>query len=264
MDQVLQYSDFLNLYEKEGDPIHHDVLCPKLWTKKKKGDKVTWELDQRVSRKLVRLAREFYDKYKHILKEKDLIDIQLTGSLANFNYTDLSDLDVHVIVNMDGAEEDDPDLFKSLLNGAKFNWDLDKNLKIRGHQVELHFQDVNDQHTFSGLYSLMKDEWEKSPSSEFPEIDKRDITKKFDSIVYEIEQLKNRTQTESTPANIKDLYKRLILLKEKIQRMRKEPMSRGGDSSIGAMTFKKLRNEGYIEKLIDIVSEAYDKIHNKD
>ncbi len=264
MVQVLLYSSFLKVYERESDPTKHDVLCPKLWTKREKDGKVVWEFDQRVRRKLVRLAKEFYNKYKHILKEKDLIDIQLTGSLANFNYTDLSDLDIHVIVNMDGAEEDSPELFKSLLNGAKFNWDMGKGVKIRGHQVELHFQDDNDQHSSSGLYSLLKDEWETPPSHEILEIDQRDVKKKFESIVYEMDQIKNRIQGESTPSNIDALYKRLVSLKEKIQRMRKEPLSKGGDSSIGAMVFKKLRNGGYIEKLVDLVSEAYDKIHNKD
>jgi hypothetical protein len=32
---------------------------------------------------------------------------------------------------------------------------------------------------------------------------------------------------------------------------------------VGNLAFKKLRNEGYIEKLIDTISQAYDKIYSE-
>jgi hypothetical protein len=45
--------------------------------------------------------------------------------------------------------------------------------------------------------------------------------------------------------------------------MRKEGLAKGGEMSIGNLAFKKLRNEGYIEKLIDIISKSYDKIYTE-
>jgi hypothetical protein len=33
--------------------------------------------------------------------------------------------------------------------------------------------------------------------------------------------------------------------------------------AIGNLVFKKLRNDGYIEKLIDTISKSYDKIYTE-
>ena len=45
--------------------------------------------------------------------------------------------------------------------------------------------------------------------------------------------------------------------------MRKEGLSKEGEFSVGNLAFKKLRNEGYIEKLIDIISGAYGRIYSE-
>jgi hypothetical protein len=45
--------------------------------------------------------------------------------------------------------------------------------------------------------------------------------------------------------------------------MRKEDLAKSGEFSVGNLAFKKLRNEGYIEKLIDIISGAYGRIYSE-
>ena len=120
MGPVLSYKNYINLsspiLERQINPFYHDELSPIFWTKKTKGDDITWEFDQRVRKKLLRIADDFFKKFDEILKEKDIVDIQLTGSLANFNYTGLSDLDVHVIVNLEGVDDDNPQILKSALD----------------------------------------------------------------------------------------------------------------------------------------------------
>jgi hypothetical protein len=51
-------------------------------------------------------------------------------------------------------------------------------------------------------------------------------------------------------------------LKSKIMKMRKESLAKGGEYSVGNLVFKKLRSEGYIGKLIDIITKSYDKIYS--
>ena len=50
--------------------------------------------------------------------------------------------------------------------------------------------------------------------------------------------------------------------KEKIQKKRTESLRKEGEFSIGNLTFKKLRNTGYIEKIINTITKSYDKIFN--
>ena len=45
-------------------------------------------------------------------------------------------------------------------------------------------------------------------------------------------------------------------------KMRKESLAKGGEFSVGNLVFKKLRSEGYIGKLIDIITKSYDKIYS--
>jgi ribosomal protein L17 len=65
------------------------------------------------------------------------------------------------------------------------------------------------------------------------------------------------------PSDAKELYKRANKVKEKLQKMRKEDLAKSGEFSVGNLAFKKLRNEGYIEKLIDIISGAYGRIYSE-
>jgi hypothetical protein len=46
-------------------------------------------------------------------------------------------------------------------------------------------------------------------------------------------------------------------------KMRKEGLAENGEFSVGNLAFKKLRNEGYIEKIIELISKAYINIYNE-
>ena len=95
-------------------------------------------------------------------------------------------------------------------------------------------------------------------------MDEQDVEKKFHGVSSEIKELENKLLlVGQLPSNSKDLYKRANKLKDKIQKMRKEGLSKEGEFSVGNLAFKKLRNEGYIEKLIDIISGAYGRIYSE-
>jgi len=266
--RVLTYNNFFDesslVLEKKVGPYYHDELNPVFWTEKTVGDKTEWIFDPVVRRKLLKIADDFFESYSDILKEKDIVDVQLTGSIANFNYTNLSDLDVHIIVNLEGIDDENPKILKSALDGIRFIWNLRHNIKIRGYDVELYVQDEKEPHTSSGLFSLLNNEWVKTPVYDPPSVDEKDVDKKFQGMSYDIEQLHTRLiSLPDLPKNAKDLYKRGIKLKERIMKMRKEGLTKEGEFSIGNLVFKKLRNEGYIEKLINLTAQAYDKIYTE-
>lgn len=268
MNDVLPFNEFNrsrsnSLNEKAINAFYHDELNPKFWKKKedKKGN-VTWSFDQMVRRKLIRIAKDFFSKFSDIIKAEDIYDIQLTGSLANFNYTNFSDFDVHILVNLDGIDDENPKILKKALDGIRFMWNLRHDISIRGYDVELYIQEKDEPHTASALFSLMNNKWVKSPVFSPPEIDEKDVDKKYDGLAYEIESLHTKlVAVTNIPSDAKKLYKRCIKVKEKIQKMRKEELSKGGEMAIGNLVFKKLRNDGYIEKLIDTISKSYDRIY---
>jgi hypothetical protein len=69
--------------------------------------------------------------------------------------------------------------------------------------------------------------------------------------------------SSSLPENAKEMYKRLLRIKEKIQKMRKDDLAKDGEFSVGNLAFKMLRNEGYIGKIIDLISKAYARIYSE-
>jgi hypothetical protein len=258
-------NDGKEIFEKKVGAFYHDELNPIFWKKKKDKDgRIEWVFDQRVRRKLLRIAKDFYEKFPELLKGRVIKDIQLTGSLSNYNYTNFSDLDVHVLVNLEGIDDENPKILKAAIDGIRFIWNLRHNISIRGYDTELYLQSEDEPHDSSGLFSLLNNEWIKTPVFNPPVMDEMDVDKKYDSISSEIDKLQTKLRDLSDlPSNAKPLYKRCLKLKDKIQKMRKESLSRDGEMSIGNLVFKKLRNEGYIEKLIDTISKSYDKIYTE-
>ena len=94
----MRFKDFI-----KGDTtleLHKD-LNPKLWrcTPLSKDICPPGKLDQEIKNKLISLAyywAEYAKLDKNIIK-----DIILTGGNANYNYTDSSDLDVHLLIDKD-------------------------------------------------------------------------------------------------------------------------------------------------------------------
>ena len=241
----LTFSDFL-LESK----IYQGKLNPILWKDEK--------IDEDTRKKLVAIAKDFY---KDLKLEIPIKDIQLTGSLANFNWTKYSDLDVHVLMDFKKINKDIK-LVKRALDGARFVWNLRHPVYIKEHDVELYAQDMNEQHVSSGLFSLLNNEWIKKPVYNKPNIDQLDIDRKAEGYISEIEDAEKEL-AKATPERAKEVYNRLKKLKEKIMNARKEGLADDGEFSIENMTFKKLRNEKWIEKILDLESKTYSKIYSE-
>ena len=217
------------------------------------------QFDPSIREKLLQIANEFYQTFK---LEIPISDIQLTGSLANYNWTPKSDLDVHILIDFSKINPDVA-LVKKGIDGQRFIWNLRHNIVMRGHDVELYLQDVNEPHVASGLFSLLNDEWIRVPQYNPPQIDENDVQKKFEGIASDIEQLQTRLQNNDTEIDPRELYEHSEKLKSKIMKMRKEGLAERGEFSVENLVFKKLRNEGYIQNLIDLISRSYEKIYNE-
>lgn len=268
MGKVLPYSIFRSserIFEKKISSFYNDQLNPVFWSKKEsKNGEIEWIFDERIRKKLLRISYDFFKEFEEILKKKDIIDIQLSGSLANYNYTNLSDIDVQIIVSTKNVSDDSPEVVKEALNGIRFKWNLSHDISIRGYDLEMYIQEPETPHLGSGLFSLLNNKWIKNPPINPPEVDELDVEQKYQSIAYEVDQLESRlVSLSSVPNNAKALYNRANMLKKRITKMRKEGLSKNGEFSVGNLTYKKLRNEGYIEKLIHLISKSYDKIYTE-
>lgn len=252
MVSILNYNSWLHENKLERNDFYKEELNPSFWKDNK--------FDQGIRKKLLMIANDFFSALKFSAKIRD---IQLTGSLANYNWTDKSDFDVHVLIDFSEVD-DNTELVKRAVDGARFMWNLKHNIKIKGFDVELYAQDINEPHTASGLFSLLNNKWIRIPKFNPPEIDYKDVDKKFQGIVSDILNVENVVSTLNfSGVTPEEIYTLTVKLKKKILDMRKEGLARSGEFSVENLVFKKLRNEGYIEKIIDLISKSYTNIYNE-
>jgi predicted nucleotidyltransferase len=250
LKNLFNYFAWIN--EEERTDFYKKELNTSFWENEK--------FDPRIKEKLLKIAHDFSSALKIKIP---IQDIQLTGSLANYNYTDKSDLDVHVLIDYKDID-DNVDLVKKSLDGLRFIWNLRHNIILRGHDVELYVQDVNELHTSSGLYSLKNGQWIKKPKYNPPSIDYSQVDKKFLDYTGEIHKMENLVNSSDfSSATPEEIYKRAVKLKKKIMDARTQGLRKEGEFSSENLVFKKLRNEGYIEKVINLISKSYEKIYNE-
>tara|TARA_Y100001938_G_C8044110_1_gene407845 strand:- start:1 stop:888 length:888 start_codon:yes stop_codon:yes gene_type:complete len=221
------------------------TLHPKFW----KDD----ELNARVSAKLKKIVGDFLESLD---VDVNPVDIRLTGSIANYNWSKYSDIDLHVVVKFSDLDED-KEIVKSFFDFARMRWNDNHDIKIYGHEVEIYVEDEGEKHESSGIYSIINDRWAIMPTPKDAKIDLPLARKKSDSIATEINLIQHMLNAEKYKASVKSVAR----LKEKIRRMRRAglngPMKEFSPENIA---FKILRREGMLEKLNNLKYFAYDKM----
>jgi hypothetical protein len=244
MKHLISYLNFIS----EGE-FYQESLNPKFWKDER--------FDPEIREKLLSIANDFY---KDLEVDTPILDIQLTGSLANYNWTKYSDLDVHVILDLSKVNED-ISLVKKAMDGIRFMWNQRHPVVIREHDVELYAQDMHQLHLASGLYSLLNDEWIRKPQYTPPTVDSRDVERKVEAYGHEIEEAQ-RMLDQADPENARIVMSYISALKKKISRSRDEQLAKkGGEFSVENLVFKRMRNNGMYGKTHS--EESKDKLKAK-
>lgn len=214
-------------------------LCQDLWN----GEK----LDPRVKESLMRIAKKFIEFLGVNVAVKDII---LTGSMANYNWNEKSDIDIHVLVDhndMDSNEE----LVSEFFTAKKTIWNSKYSIKVKGHDVEMYVQDVAENLFAEGVYSIARNEWVKKPERKSVTLDVNTAKIKAASIIDMIDGLDGVKDDEKR-------LRRIERIKDKLKNMRAIGLStKSGELSAENLAFKILRNSGYIEKLMQVKTKAF-------
>jgi len=209
------------------------TLNPQIWDDDR--------LKPKLREKFLKIARAFADFLLPII-DVQVRDVTLTGSNANYNWTTKSDIDLHILINYKDikAYNANSALVREYLMAKKSIWNNNYPLTFRGMQIELYAQDTNEPHTSTGVFSIMKDKWIKTPSADIVSIEDDAIDKKSNPIAYEIDKLKQHDM---------DLLPRIERLKARLKHMRQTGLEKEGEYSIENLAFKKLRHTGHLERL---------------
>ena len=211
----------------------HDELNPKIWNNED-------ELLPDVRDKIIQIVVEFENQSNIPLS---IADIQIVGSNASFNYTEHSDLDVHVIVNF-SILDISPELAQKIYNLEKSEFNSKYDIKIHGINVELYIQDIKSGIVSNGIYSVCDNQWIKFPKI-INNIKPYDCHKQVILWKQKIEQAIDSNNYDTILNMINTLY--LI---------RHNSIAIDGEYGKGNQLFKEIRNLGYISKLKDALNQS--------
>ncbi len=184
-----------------------------------------------------------------------MVDLRFTGSLANYNWSRYSDVDLHLVVDFSKIDSD-TELVKAFFDAARMRWNELHDIRIFGYEVEVYVENVGDVHKSSGIYSIMKDEWFIEPDPTDVHFDFAIARSKSDDVMTQINMIEKFA--EKKPRSALAAVERL---KRKIRSMRRAGlMSNQQEFSAENIAFKILRREDALQKLNDLKYEAYDNI----
>lgn len=218
--------------------VFHDELNPKFWNRDKK-------MLPEVRLHLLQAAKAFYDFIE--LPKLKVSDIVVVGSNAAYNYTDLSDLDVHLVVNFDQMACSD--IMENFFGTKKTLWNTQHDISIKGQDVEMYVQDTKALLESNGVYSLLKNRWIVEPSHNQPSWDDMAVVAKTNACAEEIETMMAGEPSEN---DIDELLYR-------IHQMRRAGLKAGGEFSTENLAYKSLRNLGYLTRLYDLKGLKQDR-----
>lgn len=212
--------------------VFHSTLNPKIFTNN--------EIKPDIRTGLLKIAEHFQE---FLAIDIDVVDITISGSNAAFSYTEHSDLDLHLVVNI----PNDPE-YLELLDAKKNVYNARHDIKVKGIDVELYAQDASQPHHSLGIYSVLKDSWVSEPVKQQVDIDTEDVREKYKNYRDRLRIVLQDDEIETLQAAWDD-----------IKRMRRAGLASNGEFGAENLVFKMLRSQGWIEKLQNYIFALQDK-----
>lgn len=232
---------FRRKHIKESTLQYHEQLNPKIWD--------NMVLTPEIRGKLLQIA-ETWRQFANIPTEL-IKDVIITGGNCNYNYTDQSDIDLHLVIdrnliNQDRAFVDD------YLQDKKILWTMSHpDINIKGYPVELYAQDLDEQpHEGQGVYSLLNNSWIQAPR--YLGLDFENDFHLRKKVAFYASMI-DKMIAQKADKDIMDQ------IKKKIRTMRGDSIAQGGEFAFGNLVFKELRNMGYLDKMDDYEKSMQDK-----
>ena len=226
----------LNSFKMSDAVTFHDNLNSKLF----RGQ----HLQPEVELQLKNIAQDFLQEMG--IHDLDVRDITVSGSNAAYSYTDHSDLDLHILVNMKDLPDDD--IYREFFKAKKDLYNDSHDITINGIPVELYIQDAAEPVTSLGEYSVKDKKWLRLPTKRRANFDQTATKAKY-------EKLLDIIDTALHSDNMSKVNKIL----KKITQYRQAGLDKGGEFGPENLAYKALRSRGYITKLYDL----RDKLHSK-
>lgn len=224
------------MYIKEAVETHNH-LNPKIWDDEK-------HLFPEVKNKIVEIVNTFIKYIEEDGIKLDAKTVWLLGSNANYNYTEESDLDIHIIADesFDCSEKH----LQIIYNAYKSLFNNKYSISIKGIDVELYVENKDALSNVStGIYDVLADKWIKEPAKyNIPEIDNIALDKEVNDWEDKYFEIKLNPAEYKINKFIDDIYE-----------IRQKSIQKEGEFGLDNLVFKEIRRRGYLQDLKDLKDE---------
>ena len=218
-----------------------DTLNPKVWDSPNNVKKA--KMKPEIKKGLLGVAKEFIEFLDEDVFVEDII---LTGSLSNYNWSEYSDFDLHIIIDLEQFD-DQGEIYLKLFSTKKLIFNDKHNLTIKGYDVEVYPQDEKEEHTAEGQYSIMNEEWLVVPKKEKPPVNKPKLKLKINHWV----EFVKKTLKDADEASLKVSKTKIKNLTDKLRKFRQGGLEKGGEFSNENLVYKYLRRSGLLDKVFN-------------
>lgn len=230
-------------------------LNPKFWIKNK--------LNSRVRLRLMDIADNFMDELSvDWVKPKDYI---LTGSIANYNWSRYSDIDIHILIDFKKVYPKNTDFVDDYFKSKKENWLANhEDLKVFGFPIEISVEDSNEDNPSTGRYSLYKNKWIVDPNDFQDAVLNQDYVKKrAATFMSQIDDIEKKLNSENDKQKCEKYGNKVYKIFDKLKKMRSDGLETDKkEMSSGNIIYKIMRRAGYIDKIWEIYNLSYDKANS--
>ena len=202
-------------------------------------DNDAWTLKSNIRKALLKIAQAFIDYLKDNGINIHPADIQLVGSNAGEDFTDNSDIDLHIVTDFESLGCSDG-IIQAAFNAQRSLFNSSYDISVKGIPVEMYVEDVKAGTESPGIFSVMYNRWIK-----YPEHHESIEDLLYTQYAIKLDMWKSLINKELTNDS-SDSAQRLL---NRIYMMRKNGLSTAGRDSGGNYMFKQLRNSGYLDKL---------------
>jgi len=219
-----------------------DDLNEEIWTPSQ-------TMRPKVRKQLLSIAQDFF---KQLDVDKSVLDdITLTGSIANYNWSEYSDIDLHLRLDFDAIDENEK-LVRNYMLAQKNLWNEKHDIEIGGFPVEVYVENVGDTHVASGLYSVLDNKWLVKPVARQLMVDLDDVKTKAQSYFSVLGHIE-KYLAESKP---KKALKVIESTKKKVKQLRAAGLETGGEFTVENLAFKTLRRSQFFNRLDELAQQA--------
>lgn len=228
-----------------------DSLCSDIWVKSNGG----YTMKPKIRERLLKIANDFIEFLNVDLVVSDII---MSGSLANYNWSDYSDIDLHILADFSQFSEKEKPLYDELFYLKKSLYNKKHDITIYGYEVELYVENESEVNVVKNIakFSILNDEWIETPNQDDVDFSHETVQTKSKQWMNIIDGLIQNIKDE-------DFDEAKILIdkyNDKLRKYRTCGLQKGGEYSDENLVFKVLRRNGYLEKLRELKDKLTDRV----